>query len=173
MAEHEDPFSSLDDSEVRVVAPDFTLKKLIGEDVDIKQLFSTENVEKAQKTIDSHKQDFLEWIKKDLETLESAYQAAKADLAASDSEIKKLARAAFVVKSQAGTFGYELATHVAKSLDDFCMDHFKPTAQHMTVIRKHIDTLQVIFHKGITGDGGQIGTELTQTLFKLVDKYIH
>ena len=164
---HDDPLASLSDEEVRVIPPDYTLKKIVG----ATDILSPENVEKAQKVIDEHKDSFLEWVMKDIATLEASYQAALADLPHSEPHIKKLARAAFIIKSQAGTFGFEFATHIAKSLDDFCTQHFKPSDQHMTVIRKHIDTLSLIFHKNITGEASPVGIELRDTLYKLVDKY--
>jgi chemotaxis protein histidine kinase CheA len=163
-----DPLANLSDGEVRILPPDYTLKHIVGDDTSI---LSPENVEKAQQVINDHKENFLEWVMKDIDTLEQSYQAAKADMAASAPHIKKLARAAFVIKSQAGTFGFEFATHIAKSLDDFCNDHFKPDEAHMTVIRKHIDTLSLIFHKNITGEANALGKELRDTLYKLVEKY--
>jgi len=171
MTQDEDAFAALNDEEARIIPPDFSIKKIIGEDVDIKQIFSPENVEKAQQVIHTHTDNFLEWVIKDLAALEESYKKAMADIAGSTSEISTLARTAFVIKSQAGTFGYDLATHIAKSLDDFCSQHFKPSLEHMTVVRKHIDTLSVIFHKNIKGDGGTIGSELSQGLVRLIEKY--
>ena len=138
----------------------------------IKQVFSSENLAKAQEVINSHKDSFLEWVMKDVSTLEETYKNAVANQVDRSAEISKLARTAFIIKSQAGTFGFDLATRIAKSLDDFCNHHPAPTADHMVVIRKHIDTLSVIFQKHITGDGGKIGTELQQSLQKLVAKYV-
>ncbi len=94
-----------------------------------------------------------------------------ANLAACAPDVQKLAKSAFVIKSQAGTFGYSLATAIAKSLDDFCTRDFTPCAEHLIVIRKHMDALQAIFLKNITGDGGALGTELSGNLYKLVAKY--
>jgi len=171
MNEPVDPFASLTDEEVRVLPPDYALKKIIGNDVDLKEIFSPENIEKAQSVINEHKESFIEWVMKDIEQLEESYAKAAANPADSKDEIRKLARAAFIIKSQAGTFGFQLATQVAKSLDDFCNKHFHPGADHMMVVRKHIDTLVVIFQKNITGDGGAVGKELSGNLFKLVDKF--
>lgn len=172
--EHKEPtdhFAALSDEEVRILPPDYALKKMIGEDVDLKQVFSPENIEKAQSVINEHKNSFVEWVMKDIGQLEESYAKIADAPAASEAEIRKLSRAAFIIKSQAGTFGFALATQVAKSLDDFCNKHFHPTPGHLTVIRKHIDTLSLIFHKNITGDGGAVGKELSETLFRLVDKF--
>lgn len=157
--------------DVKIIPPDYTLKKLVGDTVDLKQIFSAENISKAQGVIDTHKESFLEWIKNDMQTLEDQFAQAQANPADSADAIKKLAKAAFIIKSQAGTFGFSLATLVAKSLDDFCNQTFRPSQEHLTVIRKHIDALQVIFHKNIMGDGAQIGKELSGNLQKLVAKY--
>lgn len=156
--------------DVKVIEPDFALKKKIGH-VDIKQVFSEENIAKAQDVIATHTASFLEWVKNDLNMLEEHYRSAVLNIPACAPCVQALAKVAFGIKSQAGTFGYTLATLVAKSLDDFCNHDFKPTAEHLTVIRKHIDTLQVIFSKNITGDGSALGAELLGTLQKLVAKY--
>lgn len=157
--------------DVSIHEPDFTLKKMIGEDVDIKKIFSAENINKAQAVIETHKDSYLEWVKNDLQALEDCYKGANSNIAGSMPEVQKLAKTAFVIKSQAGTFGYSLATAVAKSLDDFCTRDFHPNQEHLTVIRKHMDALQVIFLKNITGDGGALGSELSGNLYKLVAKY--
>jgi hypothetical protein len=166
-----DPFAALSEKEVRILPPDYALRKIIGEDADMKQIFSSENIDKAQQVINEHKASFVEWVMKDMDTLEDCYSKMVSNPALCDSEIHKLARTAFVIKSQAGTFGFDLATLVAKSLDDFCHNDFRPCLDHMTVIRKHIDTLAAIFLRNITGDGGAVGKELYDNLSKLVKKY--
>jgi Zn-dependent M16 (insulinase) family peptidase len=166
-----DPFSTPADAEIRILPPDYALKKIIGEDVDLNQIFSPASIEKAQAVINEHKDSFLEWVRKDIEQLNQSYTAAAANPAASEPEIRKLAKTAFIIKSQAGTFGFGLATQVAKSLDDFCSHDFHPSTEHLTVIHKHIETLDVIFHKNIAGDGGALGQDLSESLFKLVSKY--
>lgn len=165
-----DPFAALSDEEVRVLPPDHALKKIIGEDVDIKQVFSVENVEKAQAVINEHKDSFMEWVLKDLEQLKNAYTQLK-NSKEPEPDIRKLAKMAFIIKSQAGTFGFGLGTQVAKSLDDFCNSHLHPNADQMRVIEKHIETLSIIFSKNISGTGGDVGKELSNSLFKLVDKF--
>lgn len=158
-------------SDVKIVKPENNLKKLIGEDVDLRKVFSAENIEKAQEVISAQAENFLEWVKEDLNRLEDCYQSAQQDVAASKPWVSKLAHTAFIIKSQAGTFGYPLATKVAKSLDDFCNKDFTERSEHLLVIRKHIDTLQMIFAKRVQGDGDDIGGELLANLERLITKY--
>jgi hypothetical protein len=171
MNQHDMPVGALGDNEVHIVPADYTLKKMIGEDADIKEYFSGENIVNAQNAINQYKDKFLEWVMKDIAALEEMYGVALATLTNNAPAIEKLARTAFIIKSQAGTFGFDLASRVAKSLDDYCARHTICGGDHMLVIRKHIDTLLVIFHKNITADGGTIGKELLANLSKLVEKY--
>ncbi len=169
--ESADPFADLSDGEVRVLPPDHSLRKIIGEDADLNEIFSVENIGKAQNVINEHKAGFVEWVMKDIATLEECYTKMVSNPAACATESQKLARTALIVKSQAGTFGFELATTVAKSLEDFCNNDFRPSLDHMTVIRKHIDVLEAIFQKNIAGDGGTMGSDLSESLSRLVSKY--
>jgi len=169
MTEDKDPLDNIPD-EAQVLAPDYALKKKIGENVDIKVAFSDENVAVAQQVINNHKDSFRDWAAKDIAALEGHYNKAtkpeshKAGIAA-------IAEIAERLKSQAGTFDFGLATLVAKSLANFCIHHLEADADHMIVIRKHIDTLSVILGQNITGDGGQVGGELLENLKKLTEKY--
>lgn len=156
---------------VKFLAPDYSLKKAIGEDVDIRDIFNEDNIEKAQGAIDKHKDSFLEWSIQDIGSLSEYYANASADIEKCGPMIIEIEKVASIIKSRAGTFGYELATLVAKSLSRFCALHTKINAEHMIVIGKHIDTLSVVFTKRITGDGGAVGKELLDNLAKLVEKY--
>lgn len=165
------PLIPSDSNDVTILPPDYTLKKIIGENVDVKKIFSPENVAKAQGVIETHKDSFLEWVKADMATIEEHYRHASANPTGCEMTIRKLSKTAFVIKSQAGTFGFSLGTRIAKSLDDFCNRDFRPTADHLLVVRKHVDALQTIFSKQISGDGGALGNELCGNLDKLVAKY--
>lgn len=172
MTAKEGPSPDLSDKpDVLIIPPDRSLKKLIGEDVDIHQIFSKERVEKAQNVINEHKTQFAEWVRNDLKTLADCHRNAAARPADCHSDIQLLGRTAFVIKSQAGTFGFPLATQIAKSLTDFCRDHPLPNVEQLLVMRKHIDALMAVFQNQIMGDGGAIGAELTDGLLKLVDKF--
>ena len=41
----------------------------------------------------------------------------------------------------------------------------------MTVLEKHIETLYIIFHKDVKGEGGPIANELLEGLESLIRKY--
>jgi len=156
---------------VKNFPPDYALKKMIGEDVNIKEVFSEESVAKAQKSIDKHQDSFLDWASQDIALLNEYYAKSVESPSSREAAIIAIEEIADRLKSQAGTFNFGLATLVAKSLEKFCNLHPNPHNDHLVVIRKHIDTLTVIFNQKIMDDGGAIGNELLDSLSKLVEKY--
>jgi len=170
MSEKEDPFAAINNGETKILPPDYTLKKIIGENVDIKEMFSEEVVVKAQATIDQHKDNFLDWVVKDVASLNEHYKKA-ANKVTRKKNVADIEQIAHQTKAQGGMFNFGLATQVAKSLEQFCQKHINPSDEQLVVIGKHIDTLTVIFSQNITGDGGAVGKELMDNLSKLVDKY--
>ena len=160
----------LHDPNVQILPPDYSLKKKIGEDVNIRDILTPEVVQKSQELIDSQQGDFIEWAFKDLVTLTHAFNALKKSPYA-DGHFKKLLNVAFSLKCQAGTFGFSLASNVAKSLYDYCNRITSIDEGAFVVLGKHVESLTVIFQQNIKGDGGDIGKELMGTLAMLINKY--
>lgn len=171
MMNNEDPFVEVSDPNVKFLPPDYTLKEKIGKDIDIKQIFTPEALENAQKAIDRHKDSFLEWVAADMAEMDEQYKKASGHIDSCAEAIDTIEKIASRIKAQAGTFGFGLATLIAKSLCNFCNKHDKIENSHLMVIKKHIDTLTVIFNRKISGDGGNIGNELLDNMAKLVEKY--
>lgn len=159
--------------EAVILPPDYNLKKKIGEDIDIREILSSENIRRSQEYIRNSQEEYLGWVMKDLVTMEHAYRSAIRDIDHCEPHAKKILRTAFAIKSQAGTYGYDLASEVAKSLYYFCEHHFQPQDTHLLYIRKHIEALTVIFQRNITGTGGLMGRELMHNLSLLGQRYIH
>ena len=171
MNENYDPFMEDSDPKARILPPDYSLKEKIGHDIDAEQVFTKEAIEKAQESIEKYKDSFLSWVMEDLRVIEEHFKNASSSHPPAMQEIEKLEFIASRIKAQAGTFGFGLATLVAKSLCSFCNKHQTMENDQLIVIRKHIDTLLVIFNRNITGDGGAIGNELLDSLSKLTEKY--
>lgn len=157
--------------EVTIVDPDFSIQQKIGEDITITDVFSPESVRKAQQIINESRGDFLGWIIQDIKELEDAYHALEANPGHSSDDVQKLYRVSTKVKSQAGTFGFDLASNVAESLMQVTDGCPHVDAARRTVVRKHIDVLYVIFQRNIQGMGGRIGRDLMDNLNLLTKKY--
>lgn len=162
------------EDEILEFKPNFTLKEKIGKDVSIGEILNTENVRDSQQVIDNTRKDFVKWVRNDVSNLESFYDQAALDPDNALPFVVDIQKTAFSIKAQSGTFGYDLASAIAKSLYDFCENNYVVgDAKHILVIRKHIDTLNVIFRKDVKGDGGKLGQAVYSALGKLIAHFDH
>lgn len=174
MAAKDKPVQSTEttDDEVTEVAPNYALKEKIGKDVNIKEVFSPEAVKGSQEVIAKTQKDFLKWVENDLKNLEAAYAILKQSPATGRDAALEIQKCAFSLKGQSGTFGYDLASAIAKSLYDFLEnDYVEGDENHVLIIRKHIDTLRTIFRDKVMGDGGKIGHAVHNALGTLIRKF--
>lgn len=163
-----------EDDIVEEYKPDMSLKLKIGKDINIGEILSNENIKGAQQVINDSQKDFVKWIENDLRTLEGYFAEAYADADNALNAVVGIQKYAFSIKSQSGTFGYDLGSAIAKSLYDFCENNYVVgDNKHILIIRKHLDTLNTIFRKRITGDGGAIGQQIYQELGRLITKFDH
>lgn len=160
-----------DEDEIVELAPDYKLKEKIGKDVKLSEVFSADIIKNSQEVINKSQKDFLKWVENDLTTMENAYKSARSGSDDLDECVTVIKKTAFSVKAQAGTFGFDLGSAVAKSLYDYCENQFHSDPDQLIVLRKHMDTLRTIFHSGVVGDGGKVGAALHGALCDLVDKY--
>ena len=152
-----------------MLPPNRTLAELIGADFKAAQLFTEQLILQAQQELQQQEAAFVAWANDDIHTLEHAFAQLQAN-AHDQGARERMTQAAYSIKSQAGMFGYELGTQVAGSLVDYLANHPRLSADNLTVLRKHIDTVAVIFHHKIKESGQQIGVELMDSLQKLVAK---
>ncbi len=157
--------------EITIVDPDYTIQQKLGDDNKISDIFSPKNVRKAQEIINASQGEFLEWIVEDIKELEDAYKTLETNSGHSSDDVKTLYTTATRIKSQAGTFGFDLASNVAESLMQVTDQCPHVDKNRITVVRKHIDVLYVIFQRNIQGMGGSIGRDLMQNLNLLTQKY--
>lgn len=162
---------SHDTDDARILEPDFSLKRKIGEDIDVSRIFTPERIAEAQQAIDDKKEEFLEWASKDLAALDEAYRDFTAAPVAAFFELDHMRRLSFSLKCQAGTFGFGLASEIARLLHQYLMQHSEFTENHLLVTRKHIEALRAVLVGKIQGNGGQTGKELLAHLKMLTDKF--
>jgi hypothetical protein len=157
--------------EVQIIAADYSLKKRIGENLDLRVILSAENIESVQQVVTRYQKDFIIWVEKDMTTIMQSLRYTEQNLSKSIPYITKMKKAAFAIKSQAGTFGFDLASKVARSLEMFCEKDFRYEEGQLVVLRKHVETLRTILSQQIGGDGGQMGKDVMSALDALIEKY--
>lgn len=126
-------------------------------------------VKQAQEVIFNMRDEYMEWVAVDINRLE--YTCKMLEKRPDDSKQRAaLAEIAFSIKAQAGTFGYNLASAVARLLHNYISDLKAIDQMALMVVKKHVDVLLVIFHQEISGGGEQVGEEVLVSLQQLVDK---
>lgn len=82
-------------------------------------------------------------------------------------EIKAIARG---MQGHGNMFGYPLISTFADSLHGFC-DHSAPVGDgHLELIKAHVDAMRAVIAHRISGDGGQVGRQLTTSLEEAIAK---
>lgn len=127
-------------------------------------------VSQAQVELMKSETNFLEWAKDDIALLEKAYKEHEL-YRTSIKAHTALLEAAYSIKAQAGIFGYDLGTEVARMLVNYLNANGTLDENQLMVVRKHIDAIVVIFSQKIKETGRAIGEELIGSLKKLTEKY--
>lgn len=152
-----------------VLLPEQKLKRKIGiATSSLASIITPEVLARAQKAIEDMSDESLNWIKEDLAQLEAAFANVSRNNALD--ALEEIKSAALSIKARAGTFGYGLASDIARTLYLFLSsDYVSMNKQHNLVILKHIETLKVVFAGNVKERDG-MGAELAQELQRLIER---
>lgn len=76
------------------------------------------------------------------------------------------------MKGQGGTFGYPLITAFSDSLYGFTTMKTGIEDNHVELVKAHIDAMRAVIRGRVSGDGGEVGEQLTQVLNKAIEKHV-
>ena len=142
------------------------LQKQLGSVADI---LTDEVVAGAQAELQKAEVEFLDWARDDIRQLEENYLLLKAN--PSDLRAHRLMLdTAYSIKAQAGIFGYDLGTGISSMLTHYLTANPEIYGEKLTVVRKHIDAIVVIFSQQIKETGHVVGQELINSLRVLTKK---
>ena len=152
-------------SDKEIINPPNTLKKAkigIGPGkLDPKLL------EKAENAITRMSEDYTRWANEDLVNLEAGLAKLRADDTDQAAELKDMFRMALDMKGQGGSFGYLLITAIADSLMKFIENRTEVKEFDLEVIAAHLGAMRAVFSNEVRDDGGPVGEQLMDGLFKL------
>lgn len=154
--------------EARVQPPSQALQKRLG-DYTAADILNEMAIAEAQLEFVKAERDFVDWAREDIARLEKAYAQVKAQPTNEDGH-RDLTFAAYDIKSAAGMFGHKLGAEVASLLVDYLNARRTYTADALTVIRKHIDTINVVFKQGIRASDNAIAIDMIKSLRQLIVK---
>ncbi len=155
---------------VVVADADYSMKQKIGDDVSLRDIFTEEAIEAAEAVVEESSDSFMEDVSELLMWLEKHYKVIQEN-PEKTGRLAQMMELSLSVKSKSGVFGYDLATRIAKFLHDYLEGAETVNEDRLTVIREHIDTLKVIFHQRIKGEGGDVGKTLLDYMQKLTIRY--
>ncbi|HYE48648.1 MAG TPA: hypothetical protein VEB20_03585 [Azospirillaceae bacterium] len=100
----------------------------------------------------------------DLTELQAAFMMATGDAERRKDHLRKVYKIADGILTLGKTFGYDLLSEFANSLNHFLVSLESPTPAQMQVVALHIDAMQAVVRENIKGDGGALGKAMSQSL---------
>lgn len=154
----------------KVWLPDFSLKYKLGRDMSLNKLITPQLLDTAQAAIDAISNESMQWVKENLTTLKMLSSRLGQPNSAPDLALQ-IGEVALTINSRAGTFGYSRAAEIAYMLYLFCRKQYRAELPaHNTIIKKHIEVLQVVFGNNMKGDAGAVGEQIVAELKGLIKK---
>jgi len=142
------------DHYVLALPPDKSLKKMIGEHVNLGDLFTPEKIKACQKLIDMARDEFFEEEKPKVEQMR---HILKANNQKALSDIEKMIQD---IKGQARIFGFSFIVLVCNHILDFADDQTKSIERRILIIARFVDVLFIAMSHKIKDDGGALEKEL-------------
>ena len=143
--------------DVQYFSPPNLLKMKVGDG-----RIDPETIAKAEMSVLRLKDDFLEWVRVDLERMEAALARAKHDGAARQTHIETLFAVSHDMKGQGGTFGYPLISRIGHSL---CMMLERDGKESdLKIATAHVEAIRGVILRNVAGAGGVIGQEIAKGL---------
>lgn len=144
--------------------PDYALRKLIGEDVDIRKIFTAEKIKQCQKIIDTARDDFFEEEKPCVAELRMLVQAGD------ETKFSQIASICTDIRGQARIFGFSFIADLCAQIVTFAELQSRPAKVRFQVISKFVDALQVAVHHKMHDEGGVLEKELNKIVGELLGK---
>lgn len=154
---------------VIITRPNSSIKYMV-DGLNASDIITPDVVHEAQMEIMKVEGEFVDWVRNDIVRLEDAYTAL-ADNPSNAEKRTHFIECCYTIKSQSGVFGYELGTVVADLLINYLDEHERLHEKQFIVIRKHLDTMVVIFMQKVKEADSELGLALIGSLSKLVAKF--
>jgi chemotaxis protein histidine kinase CheA len=152
---------------MEIFMPPNVLKAKVGSGgIDAKVL------KRAEQVIEDMKEEFEDWIVKDVENLSRARQAFEAQR--TETTLNTLYRAAHDLRGQASTFDFPLVARVAHSLANLTDGTGNGTGAGlpMVLIDAHVDAIKLIVRDKIKDPANRMGTVLAGELEAKTNSYL-
>lgn len=160
------------DKFTQVIKPDFSLKRKIGKDVNIKNILNEAVEKKATETIKKVSDDFQNIAIDQIKEMEEYLTKIKACILAEEPTknlCNDIAMKSLSIKGQAGMLGYPLASKVSSSMHTYASKIEKVEQKEFKILNAYVKTLRIIFEKKISSETDPIAIELLKEFQKVID----
>ncbi|WP_374764553.1 Hpt domain-containing protein [Yunchengibacter salinarum] len=130
-----------------------------------------EALEKAQETLDKLAEDYPDWVNNLITKLHEKHSRCVDTPENRKEFFEEIAHIAHDMKGQGGTFGYPLITAFAESLYGFTNGRREPDDDEVELVKSHVDAMRAVIKNRVSGDGGDVGKQLTAGLNRAIEKY--
>jgi hypothetical protein len=144
--------------------PDFALKKLIGKDVDLTDIFTPEKIEACKKLVEDARASFFVNAQSDLAKLEKAIRTFTKSSLKEEAFFEEISCTVRNIKGQVELFGFILINKICVQLIECCKSSSEPLSTRFSLTKELVKALKLAVHNSITDDGGETGKALLSDL---------
>ena len=137
-----------------------------------KTSINPEALEEAEKALNKMAEDYPDWVSGLIVKLQEQHGRCVDTPEKRHEFFEEINHIAHDMKGQGGTFGYPLITNFADSLYGFTIK--RPgdiTDNQIELVKSHVDAMRAVIRGRVSGDGGEIGAELTKSLDEAIAQY--
>ena len=132
---------------------------------------SADALAEAEQALSKMSEDYPDWVQGLIVKLQEQHGRSVDTPEKRREFMEEISRIAHDMKGQGGTFGYPLITDFADSLYSLTQGRKEVSDNLVELVKSHVDAMRAVIRGRVSGDGGEIGKKLTQTLNEAIDKY--
>lgn len=128
-------------------------------------------LEEAEKAMQKQAEDYPDWVTTIINKLYEQHIRCVDTPENRPEYFVEINHIAHDMKGQGGTFGYPLISEFADSLYGFTQGKGERSDNEVELIKSHVDAMRAVIKGRVSGDGGEIGKQLSESLNQAIEKY--
>lgn len=137
-----------------------------------KTSISAEALEAAEKALNKMSEDYPDWVSGLIVKLQEQHGRCVDTPEKRHEFFEEINHISHDMKGQGGTFGYPLITKFADSLYGFTVKRPGEISDNQVeLVKSHVDAMRAVIRGRVSGDGGEIGVELSNSLDEAITQY--
>lgn len=130
-----------------------------------------EALAEAEAALDKMSEDYPDWVQGLITKLQEQHGRCVDSPERRVECFEVISAIAHDMKGQGGTFGYPLITNFSDSLYGFSNNRKEVSDNMVELVKSHVDAMRAVIKGRVSGDGGEIGKGLVDSLNDAIEKY--